>query len=141
MSRADLLALSGDDLAALTNSGTVKRAQREVETGECTCQLDEADDGSLTAKWSDGARCFLPAGAVLTEGRCSCVAVGLCRHLVRTVLAYQRQSSQGTAAVYDRMRRAQRSAAGSNRLTSTILSAGTFARRAASRIASGVGAS
>ena len=29
---------------------------------------------------------------MLADGRCSCPAVGLCRHLVRTVLAYQRQA-------------------------------------------------
>ena len=94
MPRADLLALSPDDLTALTNRGTVKRAQREVEPGECVGELTEAPDGTLTAKWSDGVECVLPAGAVLADGRCSCAAVGLCRHLVRTVLAYQRQAAQ-----------------------------------------------
>ena len=36
MPRPDLLALSPDDLAVLTNRGTVKRAQRELESGEVT---------------------------------------------------------------------------------------------------------
>jgi hypothetical protein len=94
MPRADLLGLSPDDLTALTNRGTVKRAQREVEAGERTGELTEAPDGTLTAKWSDGVECVLPAGAVLADGRCSCAAVGLCRHLVRTVFAYQRQAAQ-----------------------------------------------
>ncbi|HEX5271666.1 MAG TPA: hypothetical protein VFW33_14310, partial [Gemmataceae bacterium] len=89
MPRADLLALTPDDLAALTNRGTVKRAQREVETGECTAELTEKADGSIGAKWSDGAECRLPAGVVLGEAQCSCSAAGLCRHLVRTVFAYQ----------------------------------------------------
>jgi hypothetical protein len=96
MSRADLLALSLDDLAALTNRGTVKRAQREVETNECTCELAESPEGDVMAKWSDGIECRIPAGVVLREGRCSCAAVGLCRHLIRTVLAYQQHTARQT---------------------------------------------
>jgi hypothetical protein len=92
MPRADLLALTPDDLTALTNRGTVKRAQREVEEAECTCELTEADDGAVSAKWSDGVTCRLPAGVVLRDAHCSCAAPGLCRHLVRTVLAYQKQA-------------------------------------------------
>jgi hypothetical protein len=97
MSRPDLLALTPDDLAALTNRGTVKRAQREVEENEFTAELAEDPDGTVTARWSDGAECRLPAGAVLADGRCSCAATGLCRHLVRTVLAYQNRTAQAPA--------------------------------------------
>ena len=93
MPRADLLALSPDDLVALTNRGTVKRAQRELEANEVTGEFQEADDGTVTAKWSDGMMCLLPGGRVLTESRCSCPATELCRHIVRTVLAYQKQAS------------------------------------------------
>lgn len=89
MPRADLLALSPDDLAALTNRGTVKRAQRELEAAEVSVVLTEADDGTVTAKSSDGVVCRLPGGAVVAAGRCSCPATELCRHIVRTVLAYQ----------------------------------------------------
>jgi hypothetical protein len=98
MPRADLLALSPDDLTALTNRGTVKRAQREVEAGECTCELTETPAGDVHARWSDGVECRLPAGAVLAEGRCTCAAVALCRHLVRTVFAYQRQAAASPGA-------------------------------------------
>ena len=94
MARADLLALSADDLAALTNRGTVKRAQREVEENEFTAELAEDADGIVTARWSDGVECRLPAGVVLRDAHCSCAAAGLCRHLVRTVLAYQAQAAQ-----------------------------------------------
>jgi hypothetical protein len=97
MPRADLLALSFDDLAALTNRGTVKRVQREVEAQECTCDLTETPAGDVTARWSDGVECLLPGGATLREGRCSCTAPGLCRHLVRTVFAYQRQQPSPAA--------------------------------------------
>ncbi|HTU92333.1 MAG TPA: hypothetical protein VMF69_19785, partial [Gemmataceae bacterium] len=92
--RSDLLALSLDDLAALTNRGTVKRAQREIEANECIGEIAESSEGDVTAKWSDGVECRIAAGAVLADGRCSCAAVGLCRHLIRTVLAYQRQTAQ-----------------------------------------------
>jgi hypothetical protein len=93
MPRADLLALSLDDLTALTNRGTVKRAQRELEAKECTGALDESDAGDVTVKWSDDVECRLPAGVVVRDGRCSCAAVGLCRHLIRTVLFYQQQQA------------------------------------------------
>ncbi|HEY7309153.1 MAG TPA: hypothetical protein VH643_07250 [Gemmataceae bacterium] len=96
MPRTDLLALSLDDLAALTNRGTVKRAQREIDTNECSGDIAETPEGDVTAKWSDGVECRIAAGAVLSDGRCSCAAVGLCRHLIRTVLAYQRQAARRT---------------------------------------------
>ncbi|HTU22941.1 MAG TPA: hypothetical protein VMG10_33190 [Gemmataceae bacterium] len=95
--RSDLLALSLDDLAALTNRGTVKRAQREIEAKECTGEIVESPEGDVTAKWSDGVECRIAAGAVLADGRCSCAAAGLCRHLIRSVLAYQQQAAQQTA--------------------------------------------
>ncbi|MFO0953033.1 MAG: hypothetical protein U0835_18150 [Isosphaeraceae bacterium] len=92
MPRPELLALSPDDLAVITNRGVVKRAQRELDSGEVTGTVAEADDGTITAKWSDGAECTLPAGKVVKDGRCNCSATETCRHIVRTVLAYQRQS-------------------------------------------------
>ena len=98
MPRPDLLALSADDLAVLTNRGTVKRAQRELESGEVVGELDEAADGGVAARWSDGVECRLPAGKVLGEGRCTCAATTLCRHLVRTVLAYQRRTADQSLA-------------------------------------------
>jgi hypothetical protein len=93
MSRSDLLALSLDDLAVLTNRGSVKRAQRELDSGEVSGELSEAPNGEVTVCWSDGVDCVLPAGKVVGEGRCTCAATEMCRHLVRTVLAYQRRAS------------------------------------------------
>lgn len=93
MNRADLLALTADDLSTLTNRGTLKRAERELDENEHTAELALSPEGELTARWSDGMECVIPAGAPLSEGRCSCPASGLCRHLVRTVLAYQRQTA------------------------------------------------
>jgi hypothetical protein len=98
MPRTELLALSLDDLAVLTNRGVVKRAQREIESGEITGTLSEKDDGEVVAQWSDGVECRLPAGKVVGDGRCTCAATDVCRHIVRTVLAYQRQPSATKAA-------------------------------------------
>jgi hypothetical protein len=81
MPRPDLLVLSPDDLAVLTNRGTVKRAQRELESGEVTGELTESSEGEIVARWSDGVECRLPAGKVMGEGRCTCAATELCRHL------------------------------------------------------------
>lgn len=96
MPRADLLALSVEDLTALTNRGTVKRAQRELEANEVTANIAETPDGTISAKWSDGVQCLLPGGLVLSQSRCSCVATELCRHIVRTVLAYQQQAKSAS---------------------------------------------
>jgi hypothetical protein len=97
MARADLLALTPDDLAALTNRGTVKRAQRELESGEATFTLNETGAGEVTVEWSDESRCVLPAGKTVAEGRCNCPATTLCRHVVRSILAYQKHASAAAA--------------------------------------------
>lgn len=89
MNRPDLIALTPDDLAALANRGLVKRAQKEVETADLTAQWTETDDGTITAIWSDGATCVLPGSKTLKEARCDCAALDMCRHLLRTVLAWQ----------------------------------------------------
>ena len=63
--RADLLALTADDLAALTNRGTVKRAQRELDEAEITGTVHESPAGDISVVWSDGPRCsscVLPGG-------------------------------------------------------------------------------
>lgn len=91
MPRADLLALTLEDLAALTNRGTVRRAERELS--ELQCEIKEAADGTVAFAWSDGVSCKLPAGKVVAQGICSCPATELCRHLVRSVLAYQREKA------------------------------------------------
>lgn len=98
MPRADLLALTLDDLTALTNRGTVKRAQREIEAKEVTLDLIEGEDGTLHAKWSDGVECFIPGGVVVARSRCTCPATDLCRHVIRTVLAYQARSHDTPSA-------------------------------------------
>ncbi|WP_153555494.1 hypothetical protein [Roseimaritima sediminicola] len=89
MTRHDLLALSDDDLAATTNRGTVKRARRELETGKLTCELT-LDGETLTVRWSDQTVCVFPAGQTIHEAQCSSGTSGISRHVIRSVLAYQR---------------------------------------------------
>jgi hypothetical protein len=89
--RADLLALTADDLSVLSNRGLVKRAQRELESGELTCELTAATDGTITLVWSDACTCTLPVNRLISEGQCTCSATTICRHLIRSILAYQQQ--------------------------------------------------
>lgn len=96
--RPDLLALTEDDLAAFASRGAVNRAGRELAGGALSCELSETAEGAITAAWSDGATVTLPAGMTVVEARCSCLAVGLCRHAVRTVLHYQRRQQAALAA-------------------------------------------
>ena len=88
MSRADLLALSPDDLAALTNRGTLKRAQRELAGDELKAEITE-DEERLVISWTDGIVCTFPAGETIHEAQCSSGTLGISRHIVRSVLAYQ----------------------------------------------------
>src|SRR4051812_36774077 len=89
MSRDDILSLTRDDLATITNHGTVKRAERELEAAELSVDFRETDDGTLFAAWSDGTICRFPAGAPLKQAVCSSGTIGISRHVVRSVLAYQ----------------------------------------------------
>src|SRR5690606_6736881 len=67
--RADILALSLDDLVAFSNRGTVKRALKEVTENQVTAQIEETPDGEVTFRWSDGRVSTLPAQHTLREGR------------------------------------------------------------------------
>lgn len=89
MPRADLLALTDEDLAVLTNRGTLKRAAKELADPERTFEIQESDDGELRVTWCDGTSCRFPAGKTIHEAVCSSGAVGITRHIVRSVLAYQ----------------------------------------------------
>ncbi|MEV4495688.1 hypothetical protein AB0J84_08295 [Micromonospora arborensis] len=89
-SRADLLALTPEALAALTNRGLVKRAAKEVDQAPPAVELDP--DGTVRGRFADAIVTSLPTGG-LDTGSCSCGANGTCRHLVALVLAYQRQGS------------------------------------------------
>ncbi|MGW8646164.1 hypothetical protein [Micromonospora chalcea] len=89
MTRDDLIALTPDVLAALSNRGLVKRATREVNAGERPVLTEDAD-GAVRAAYPDGVTVTLPVGGGLAAGICSCPAPGVCRHLLTVVLTYQR---------------------------------------------------
>jgi hypothetical protein len=96
--RQDLLALTPDDLVLLANRGLVKRAQQETQSGELTCTIDEDGQGNVVVRWSDEIECVLPADRHVRESRCSCPATTICRHLIRSVLAYQHATRADSGA-------------------------------------------
>ena len=93
--RTDLLSLSLEDLIDLSNRGLVNRSLKEVEAGTLTGTIVETADGSLELAWSDGVTCVLPSQAPLSAECCSCNATQICRHLLRSILYYQREHGLG----------------------------------------------
>jgi hypothetical protein len=92
MPRSDLHALTADDLVTLANRGLLRRAERDLESETPT--MEEKDNGTIQARWSDGSICTLPPGAVFSARLCTCLATSVCRHLLGTVIAYQRQTQK-----------------------------------------------
>lgn len=97
MTRTDLLALTADDLAAITNRGTVKRAEKELAAREVTCELS-AESDALVFRWSDGTVCCFPDDKTIHEATCSSGSPGISRHVIRSVLEYQRVISRKNLA-------------------------------------------
>lgn len=95
--RHDLIALTPDDLVLLANRGLVKRAQQELLSGELQCTLQEDPQGTVTLHWSDGVECTLPGGKPVSASRCTCPATTICRHILRSVLAYQQHGAASQA--------------------------------------------
>ena len=87
--RTDLLALTIDDLIVLSNRGLVNRSQKDLSSGAFTASIDTEEDGTVRLTWSDGVLCELPSQRSIAEDCCSCNAMGICRHLIRSILAYQ----------------------------------------------------
>lgn len=100
MARPDLQALTQDDLASIANRGLVKRALKELDAGTLSADWQEDDDGTIIAAWSDDVCCTLPGGKTIEEATCDCPALEMCRHILRTVLAWQtRQEETGAGDV------------------------------------------
>ena len=97
MLRPDLIALSPDDLSAMANRGLVKRAQKEIESSDLTAQWTEGEDGTICAVWSDQVTCTLPGQKTLKDAKCTCSSLELCRHVLRTVLAWQRRQTDSVS--------------------------------------------
>ncbi|MEU5820329.1 hypothetical protein ABZ798_04295 [Streptomyces sp. NPDC047803] len=94
--RPDLLALTPETLAALTNRGLVKRAAKDLDAGPAP-ELTTDADATVRAVFADGTATVLPAGTGLDDGSCGCAATGVCRHLVALVLAYRRGAAEAPA--------------------------------------------
>ena len=92
MPRADILSLSDDDLGSLSTRGKVKEARKELDDGRVSGDVVE-NGGALRVTWSDGPTSEVPADTPLRAGRCSCNGVGVCKHLVRLALQYQRSAT------------------------------------------------
>jgi hypothetical protein len=86
VSRDDLRALTPDALAALSNRGLVKRAQKEIEAGQVPA-LEELADGTIVGRFSD-VETKLPKGVSMSDAPCSCGATGICRHKLIVALTY-----------------------------------------------------
>lgn len=97
MARADLLALTEAGLAQMANAGLVKRALRDLAAGQGP-ELTESADGTIEARFADGAVTRLPPGRTPAEATCSCPSSSMCRHRVTLVLAYQRREAEGAPA-------------------------------------------
>jgi hypothetical protein len=96
MSRPDLLALTPQAIASLSNLGLVKRAQKEIEQGKGP-RLEELSDGTVVGTFEDGNTARLVPGRGLKDSPCSCNATSVCRHRVAVALAYPASTRPGAA--------------------------------------------
>lgn len=97
MTRHDLLALTPDTLASLANRGLVKRAAKDLDAGKGPA-VSVGADGSVLGRFTDGTEAVLAPGAGLEPANCTCDAPGVCRHLIATVLGYQRTAPTTSAS-------------------------------------------
>ncbi len=89
--RADLVALSPEAVAALSNMGLVKRALKEIGEGKGPL-LSEAPDGTVEGRFQEAGKevvARLIPKKTLTDCPCSCGASTVCRHRVAMALAYR----------------------------------------------------
>lgn len=98
MNRPDLLAMTHDDVVALSNRGTLKRVLKELEKPDLQCEIS-VEPEAIIITWSDGVTCTIGADDSLPNARCTCSSTAdICRHLLRSLLAYQEQTGlQNTA--------------------------------------------
>ncbi|MFY0522926.1 hypothetical protein ACN28I_06935 [Archangium gephyra] len=87
MSRPDLLGLTPQAIASVSNLGLVKRAQKELEQGKGP-RLEELADGTVVGTFEDGITARLAPGKSLKDSPCTCNSTTVCRHRVAVALAY-----------------------------------------------------
>ncbi|MFO0946817.1 MAG: hypothetical protein U1D30_12870 [Planctomycetota bacterium] len=93
MNRPDLTSLTDEQLIHASNRGLFNRSRRELDESSVTANVTETD-GWLQLSWSDDAVCSFPPGSSLRGGRCTCAALDICRHLVRSCLLLRDRSSK-----------------------------------------------
>jgi len=98
--RPDLLHLSPEALAQLTNAGLVKRAVREHEAGYVPT-LSLSEDATLVATFPDGVVTHWPAGKPISQTQCSCVATGICRHRLIAALQFRAEACAASTSETD----------------------------------------
>ncbi|MCE6074072.1 SWIM zinc finger family protein [Agrobacterium vitis] len=91
MARLDLIALTDEGLIQLSNAGLVKRGLRELAAGTGP-KLEEAEDGSIRARFDDGTFTCLGPSQALADASCTCPSSGLCRHRIMLALAYRNEN-------------------------------------------------
>lgn len=98
MRRPDLAALTPQAVAALSNLGLVKRAQRDAAEGKGP-KVEELEDGTVVGTFGDGTVARLLPRKGLKDSPCSCGAQAVCRHRVATALAYAAAASAAQRAL------------------------------------------
>ncbi|EMK12260.1 hypothetical protein LEP1GSC046_1781 [Leptospira kirschneri serovar Bim str. 1051] len=89
--RQDILSLSLQELEVLTSKGTVNRALKDIESGT-KGEWKETENGSIEVVWEDSVTCILPGSVPIQESSCTCSSTGVCRHIIRTIVAYQKRT-------------------------------------------------
>lgn len=96
--RSDLATLTPDALAAMSNAGLVKRAQREIADKKGP-EVREEPDGTVIATFAaEGITTKLLPGKTLKDTPCSCGAKMVCRHRIAAVLEYATHAGMKTRA-------------------------------------------
>lgn len=99
MTRQDLRELSDEDLVSLSNRGNLNRARRDLDSGQYSCEIYAQGD-EVIVSWSDPVTCVFPPGKTVTDAYCTCPASRLCRHMIRSILAYQQHTKLGDMAAW-----------------------------------------
>ncbi len=86
--RQDMLALTVEDLVTFSNRGNLNRAKRDLDSEQFAVEF-KIDGDEVIVVWSDPATCVFPPGKTISAAFCTCPATSVCRHIIRSVLAYQ----------------------------------------------------
>jgi hypothetical protein len=86
--RSDLATLTPEALAAMSNAGLVKRAQREIADKKGPDVREEPDGTVIATFVGEGVTTKLLPGKTLKDTPCSCGSKTVCRHRIAAVLQY-----------------------------------------------------